>query len=73
MNFLISSLPISPSPPFVLAMAKPSSKSCNDASVKVDPCITQIKINIVLEHGGSPSDILSLHEGFFEVLDGKQW
>lgn len=73
MNFLISPSPISPSPPFVLAMTKPSSKSCDDASVEVDPRITRIKIDIVLEHGGSPGDILSLHEGFFEALDGKQW
>lgn len=69
MNFLISPSPL---PLLVLAMTKPSSKSCNDASVEVDPHITWIKIDILLEHGGSPSDILSLHKGFFEALDSKK-
>ena len=68
MNFLISPSPL---PLLVLAMTKPSSKSHDDASVKVDPHITSIKINILLEHGGSPGDILSLHEGFFEALDSN--
>lgn len=60
-----------PSIRFTIAMTKSSSTPTVDASVEASPHVSRIKIDIMLEHGGGPGDIVSMHEGFFEALDSK--
>lgn len=54
-------------------MTQPSNAPVSDASVVASTEVTLIKIDVMIEHRGHPDDLVSVHESFFDALDGEQY
>ena len=52
-------------------MTKSSYMLTGDIPVKASSNITLIKVDMMIKYSGSPGDFITMHEDFFDALDGK--
>ena len=52
-------------------MKNSSPAPVRDASVKVETCIFHITIKVIFQHTGDTGDFITIHDHFFDALDGE--